>query len=269
MALNDVKEITIPEGSVKKITDSNGNIIWGSESAFPYRRLEYVDMYGKFYNSHNRPAMGFYYLDVKFDTTTPLNTTYSYGIYFGSAGPSKRLFYQGDPDHVQQRLKNNKNTVVAAYSNLSSDIVYQFRLRTYNTNNTSGTWWFALNELVSNNQIYGEFYDNSNYAMDLNELPYIYINAHAYNTSGTSATPQNVQNKGALNFKLYRYFVRETDDKSNIKSDYYPVQRKSDGAVGFYDIKTGAFSTIQNASDDSTVTTITEPIADEYWDFTI
>ena len=139
MALNDVKEITIPEGSVKKILDSNGNIIWGSESAFPYRRLEYVDMHGKFYNSYNRPAIGLYYLDVKFDTTTPLDTAYSYGIYFGSAGPSKRLFYQGIPGYIQQRLKNNNNIDVAAYSSLSSDIVYQFRLRAYNTNNTTGT----------------------------------------------------------------------------------------------------------------------------------
>ena len=49
MALNDVKEITIPEGSVKQIQDSNGNIIWGSQSAFPYRRLEYIKFSGAEY----------------------------------------------------------------------------------------------------------------------------------------------------------------------------------------------------------------------------
>ena len=35
MAINfsQVKTITIPEGSVKKITDSNGNILWKAQSA--------------------------------------------------------------------------------------------------------------------------------------------------------------------------------------------------------------------------------------------
>lgn len=46
MSMKDVKEITIPEGSVKQIQDSNGNIIWGSQSAFPYRRLEYIHFNG-------------------------------------------------------------------------------------------------------------------------------------------------------------------------------------------------------------------------------
>lgn len=30
---SQVKTITIPEGSVKKITDSNGNILWKEKSA--------------------------------------------------------------------------------------------------------------------------------------------------------------------------------------------------------------------------------------------
>lgn len=49
MPINDYTEITIPEGSVKQIQDSNGNIIWGSQSAFPYRRLEYIKFSGAEY----------------------------------------------------------------------------------------------------------------------------------------------------------------------------------------------------------------------------
>jgi hypothetical protein len=41
--MKDVKAMSIPEGTVKKIEDSNGNIIWGSQDAFPYRRLEYIE----------------------------------------------------------------------------------------------------------------------------------------------------------------------------------------------------------------------------------
>lgn len=49
MALNDIKEITIPEGNVKMIQNVNGDIIWGSQSAFPYRRLEYLNFTGNQY----------------------------------------------------------------------------------------------------------------------------------------------------------------------------------------------------------------------------
>lgn len=140
MALNDVKEITIPEGSVKKIEDSNGNIIWGSQSAFPYRRLEYIDMGGKYINLTVRPEIGMYFMDAKLDTSNPLiNTSSGYGIYFGSAGYQKRLFFLAHSDKVQQRLKNNSDTEVAAFSNLNSNTKYQFRIRTYATNNTTGT----------------------------------------------------------------------------------------------------------------------------------
>ena len=49
MALNDVKEITIPEGSVKKIQDSNGNIIWADDTKYPYRQLEWIKFTGNQY----------------------------------------------------------------------------------------------------------------------------------------------------------------------------------------------------------------------------
>ena len=43
MNMIDVTSLTIPEGTVKKIEDSNGNMIWGSASVYPYRRLEYIE----------------------------------------------------------------------------------------------------------------------------------------------------------------------------------------------------------------------------------
>ena len=142
MALNDVKEITIPEGSVKQIQDSNGNIIWGSQLAFPYRRLEYIDMSGKYINLEARPEKGYYFMNTKIDTTSPLVSS-GYGIYFGSAGSGKRLFFEGAStsakNEISQRLKNNNSTKVVSYNDINSNTMYQFRIRTYHTNNTSGT----------------------------------------------------------------------------------------------------------------------------------
>ena len=124
MALNDVKEITIPEGSVKKIQDSNGNIIWGSESAFPYRRLEYIDMAGKYINLGIRPEIGLYFMNTKIDTASPL-VSGNYGIYFGSAGQYKRLFFQGtsSPNEISQRLKNDTSSKVVSYNDINSEIM--------------------------------------------------------------------------------------------------------------------------------------------------
>lgn len=66
MNMKDVKAITIPQGSVKKIEDSNGNIIWGSQSAFPYRRLEYIE-------STDNSAKGKYC--IQFDFTIVMNSS--------------------------------------------------------------------------------------------------------------------------------------------------------------------------------------------------
>ena len=50
---SQVKTITIPEGSVNKITDSAGTVLWANETAFPYRRLEYIKFSGAEYIDTN------------------------------------------------------------------------------------------------------------------------------------------------------------------------------------------------------------------------
>ena len=266
LTITEVSEYQTVENPVVKITDSNGNILW-QKSTKLYRQLEYIDMEGKYINTFNRPAAGFYFMNVKFDTNNPVNTSLgTYGVYIGSAGmysnTFSRLVFLGTSTGVYQRLKTNGDTQVSTWNNLDSNTNYQFRLRTYNSNNTSGTWWYALNNLDTDTQVYGQYYNSSTYAINLSNLPYMHINAYCYNSSGTSATPQSVLVKGALRFKLYRFFVREGDDYSNIKWDYIPAQEKSTGRVGMYNIKTNSFMLIQDRNNNY-VTTVTEPIADE------
>ena len=43
---SQVKTITIPEGSVKKITDSTGNTLWSDDTKYPYRQLEWINFTG-------------------------------------------------------------------------------------------------------------------------------------------------------------------------------------------------------------------------------
>lgn len=107
MNLKDIKKITIPEGSVKKIEDSNGNIIWGSQSAFPYRRLEYIHFNG----TDN-------YIDTNFVITksTSLGIKGQYenksssnvngrilGSYSGNVTNTSRRFYFDNADQTKFR----------------------------------------------------------------------------------------------------------------------------------------------------------------------
>lgn len=43
MNLSTIKAITIPDGSVKQITDSQGNLVWAEPSLYPYERLLYLE----------------------------------------------------------------------------------------------------------------------------------------------------------------------------------------------------------------------------------
>ena len=43
---SQVKTLTIPEGSVTKITDSTGNILWSDDTKYPYRQLEWINFTG-------------------------------------------------------------------------------------------------------------------------------------------------------------------------------------------------------------------------------
>ena len=145
--------------------------------------------------------------------------------------------------------------------------MYQFRIRTYATNNKNGTWWFALQNIDNNTEVYGKFYNNTSYAMNLAELPYLHINAHAFNSSGSSAAPQNVTVKGNLKFKLYRFYKKADSNNSEIDFDIYPCQRKSDGVIGMYNIINGYFFPCKDASDTEVIGS-NEAVADEYWDLT-
>ena len=100
--------------------------------------------------------------------------------------------------------------------------------------------------------------------MNLSELPYLHINAHAFNTSGSSAVPQNVTVKGNLKFKLYRFYKKAEAGNSEISFDLYPCQRKSDGVIGIYNIKNGYFLPCKDASTDAEVIGSNEAVVDEY-----
>ena len=68
--MKTVKAITHNNKSLKNIKDSNGNIIWGSQADYPYRRLEYLNFTGTQYiNTGHYVSVGFYYLQCMLTTS--------------------------------------------------------------------------------------------------------------------------------------------------------------------------------------------------------
>lgn len=81
--MKTVKAITHNNKSVKNIKDSNGDIIWGNPTDYPYRRLEYLQgnniTYG--FDTGVKPALNSYMrLDIAFiNDSTVVNDSWQIG----------------------------------------------------------------------------------------------------------------------------------------------------------------------------------------------
>ena len=271
MALfKDAVEITDNSNNkqVKCIKDSNGNIIWGSQSSFPYRKLEYINFSGTEYiDTLEKPQVGFYYLDA----VVP-NTNQSWSFIWGAghtvSGTFYRLFWQTEGNIAKSRLKaDNQNSKVATSNNLR-----QFRVRIYSTNNSSGTFWRAIQDMngvdvtglpdshsSTGTELWGLYTNNSSYGVNLNNFnTTLAIGAYHNNGSWSSA--------GAwLIGKVYRYYVRVGAGDTALRHAMFPVQRKSDNVCGLYDVITNTFYPMQGTN---ITNSAAGPTLNEYWDLT-
>lgn len=256
MPINEYKEITIPEGSVKQIQDSNGNIIWGSASAFPYRRLEYIHFSGsegcditqKPGSSGNQGVM------IVTASIEPQGGS-TYGVIIGCAGDTTssgamRILVQSSGSTIGQRVGRNSSTF--GYSMTpTSGTIYRFRLRT--TSNSS-TYINIQNEDGTN--ISGTDHTTS-VSYTVNNMPSLQL--MRYNSGGS------IVSNGYSVGNIYKFTKQQSDGASAYLWKCYPAQRKSDGVCGLYNTSNGYFIEMEG-------TNITDsaagPTVDEYWDLT-
>ena len=271
MDLKNVKAITIPQGSVKKIEDSNGKIIWGSQAAFPYRRLEYLHFSGTEYLQLGsyKPQKSFHFVDIKIPTNTS-NWQFILGCAHTVSGTFYRLFWQTAQRGVGQYRLKADSTDAWSTDTYGNNLI-ELRMRIYNTNNTTGEFWFAVQEADNvpmtgepvspqdsryGNQLYGKKINSTNYAVNFNNWTSP-ICIGGYMSNGVVGSPEA---RPIMN--LYRYYIRSEGDASNIVHCMFPAQRKSDGVCGLYNVKNGIFFPM-------TGTNITDaaagPVIDEYW----
>lgn len=256
---------------VDVIKDSNNTVLWGSPSAFPYRRLEYIDMTGNYIDTLMRPTQNMYFLQFKIDPSDPLVSGQTYAQLWGSIGKegstTERIFFDFNSSEIYQRCKTDAQATVKSLSALDANTLYEVRFRAYSDNNTVGQWWYALQNMNTNTELYGRFYNNTSYAMNLAYFPYININRNVFkNAANVTPTANNeTQAAGAGKFKVYRYRINITGSYGTDANDMYPAQRKSDGVCGLYDVINEVFYPCQG----SNTTTCAGPTVDEFWDLTI
>lgn len=229
---NEYFRVTVDsiEMGVKEIKDSNGNVIWGSESAFPYRRLEYIKFSGAesvhiSYNPYN---------GMRWELTFKMNKAVE--GYSGAAGSGPAYhcsiggsnsgyvggWFLGAYREYSAYPSTNKNTVILDR--------YQGKVWINNTLVYTGTGSYG--STTSRGMNFGARIDN---AGDLG----FYMNCNIYSSK--------ISNGGRL------------------IAEYFPAQRKSDGVCGLYRTSDNTFYPMTG----TTITdNAAGPIVDEYWNLT-
>ena len=256
MDLKNVKAITIPQGSVKKIEDSNGNILWGSQDAFPYRRLEYIKFSGAEYieesfnlAAKNRKMILEYTCDrfvanasllAQWDNTASATQRRIYIARCNNTS-GQAIWYMGGKYGVYDNMSlNTKYKSTVTYTNASANTL------TYDFKNASGT------TLAS-----GTLTETST------SIPTIDSKA-ALGTTKLKNADNSISYGGYWTGKLYK-FEKYVASTNTLQNNQFPCQRKSDGVCGVFDTVAKIFYPM-------TGTAITDsaagPTVDEYWDLT-
>ena len=235
---------------VSKILDANNNVMWGSQAAFPYRRLEYLQgtNIDHGFDTGTRPALNSYMkIDVENITNNGSgqwgrgavynNQRFAIGFgypsdsytYFGGLGSS---WFTAATSYTSGRhvLGVQGPNAVKLGSGQGYSIDGTFTQTSYTVNNP-GTWYS------------------------------VYLFGSRGNTNDDSYA------QGVLSAKMY--YAEIGYDSSGINARFYPCQRKSDGQLGIMKIDGSGTATFLTPRGGETGTYTAGPTADEYWDLTV
>lgn len=245
--------ITVINKSVKKIEDSNGNIIWGSQAAFPYRRLEYIKFSGAEYveenfdlATKNRKIVLEYTCDEFIANSTLL------GQWNNTVTANQRRIYIARCNNTSGQAIWYMGSKFGVYDNMSLNTKYKSTV-TY-TNASANTLTYDFKNSLGTTLASGTLTETST------SIPTIDSKA-ALGTTKLKDANGNISYGGYWNGKLYK-FEKYVASTNTLQNNQFPCQRKSDGVCGLYD-------TVGNTFLPMSGTDITDaaagPTVDEYW----
>lgn len=227
----DATAITITEGNVKNIQDSNGNMIWGSLVDYPYRRLEYIyfngnDYIDTGYTPYN--AMTFE-IDCQFDN----GVTNEYNGH-GQVTSNNRAFIG---------IENSNNFLygLGAYTGTNSTIT-KYDRHNYSIKLSSGsTGVFKVDDVTIASNITCNYVESNRGHMFIGG---VYRSTGQYSLCHEKVYGAKFYNAGTLTWTLV------------------PVQRKSDGAIGLLKVTSSTVSFMSTTNGNASA----GPTVNEYWD---
>lgn len=260
--MKNVKAITIPEGTVKKIENSNGDIIWASYDAFPYRKLEYIHFSGaekletNFY-AGTRPINHQFEFTVEGEVTSP-NIKTLVGLYNNTNGDAFARWYL-----IFRQANGIQSYVGSTASNFATNFNVGNKLRLVTTytaaNSKPALYWYLYNQDNGGALIGSATPIIGSTAGELDTTHDVYLGCQ-YNPNATTV------NTKYYNFwigHLYNYVRRQNNGSGAIITNYVPCQRKSDSVCGMYDTMTNTFLPMTGTSITSGAA---GPTVEEYWD---
>ena len=248
---------------VSSINDANNNIIWGSQAAYPYRRLEYIHFNG----TDNYISTGitnnstkYRAITVSIDTNDVSGDIYILGSRDTSIDATKQRYWLPRLDGngirfvVGSTWTSNNAYPIATYLPVNTKrIIYG----TTSSSSSNMKLVFGIDDTSGNTLTSGNITGGAVSGFNQRELALMATN----DGSGSSGmTP-----KGYCPGKVYNFIERATNSSGTISHNFIPCQRKSDGAYGMYDVISGNFKALQGTADANTG----GPVINEYWDLTI
>ena len=248
------------DAPVNKIEDSNGNIIWGSQSAFPYRRLEYIHFNGS--DNYLDPAVATkqgYYRMFQFDIERNNIRQETFCCYDGTANDALRRYYVFD---IQPTTSTNGIRAccgsVWTSAVATSNVPLNTKLQAAAVNSTVSNkprMQLNLKNVVAGTFVIPTTTINGTTNGTLSTLTPYLMGCHTKNASSDYL-------ENPAQGKVYYFEERAGTYQGNLTKCQIPVQRKSDGKVGLYDTINNSFHIMQGTQDSTSV----GPILDEYWD---
>lgn len=237
---------------VDKITDSNGNVIWGRPSKYTYRKLEYIHFNGidNYIDTGIAPAGSKCYIVIYKQDSNVSHNARVVGAYDwnASSGAARRCYLCVNSDGKFQFAIGNTWSTAAEVTGYS----YQKVLQYATLSSDRKTLWCSVRDPETYNTLLSDTITTTTA-----------IGTSVNIALGTNLTSSGYDTNNIFKGNMYRFEIKETNFSGNIINQWIPVQRKSDSAIGFYDTKTSTFHKLQG-----TTTSAAGPIVDEYWDMT-